>query len=532
MYLSLTVFNERLSDVLCGASLGFCKKIPIHLAKRAVLWYSDISRGGDARVGLYLICPKEITMLPTPKNYAIYPSVIPADREVELIIAPTEKAFLLIEGEEYDIGITSVNADEPNYHKSETCRYLKATAHDGVLRFTYTFPGEMEHLVFLSHGETKMQEFNVYSLKEDLYRLRPLRGDFHSHSYRSDGKRDPAALAGHFREQGYDFFALTDHNRYYPGREIDETYAGVKMGLTRVFGEEVHAPGSVVHIVHVGGKSSVADLYVHDREGYEAAIADYMTKVPAHVPEEFRLRYACCMWVTDRIHEAEGLAIFAHPYWAPGGSRMYNVTDEYAKLLLESGMFDAYELVGGMGQVGINRSIALWADLRVEGLKISVVGSSDVHGLEKAATFPYLFTICFAEENENGSIIEAVKNGRSVAVEMTNDEYARHYRCYGSLRLVSYAQFLLRTYFPAMARIEQGEGVAMRAYAVGEAEAQLIELQAQLADNFRQRFFGQMPPALPTPAMLAFEDKWRAVHLNGPVSKGSLVYTDKVNRQI
>ena len=471
-------------------------------------------------------------MLPTPKNYAIYPSVIPADREVELIIAPTEKAFLLIEGEEYDIGITSVNADEPNYHKSETCRYLKATAHDGVLRFTYTFPGEMEHLVFLSHGETKMQEFNVYSLKEDLYRLRPLRGDFHSHSYRSDGKRDPAALAGHFREQGYDFFALTDHNRYYPGREIDETYAGVKMGLTRVFGEEVHAPGSVVHIVHVGGKSSVADLYVHDREGYEAAIADYMTKVPAHVPEEFRLRYACCMWVTDRIHEAEGLAIFAHPYWAPGGSRMYNVTDEYAKLLLESGMFDAYELVGGMGQVGINRSIALWADLRVEGLKISVVGSSDVHGLEKAATFPYLFTICFAEENENGSIIEAVKNGRSVAVEMTNDEYARHYRCYGSLRLVSYAQFLLRTYFPAMARIEQGEGVAMRAYAVGEAEAQLIELQAQLADNFRQRFFGQMPPALPTPAMLAFEDKWRAVHLNGPVSKGSLVYTDKVNRQI
>jgi hypothetical protein len=46
------------------------------------------------------------------------------------------------------------------------------------------------------------------------------------------------------------------------------------------------------------------------------------------------------------------------------------------------------------------------------------------------------------------------------------------------------------------------------------------------------RFFGQMPPALPTPAMLAFEDKWRAVQLSGPVSKGSLVYTDKVNRQI
>ena len=235
-------------------------------------------------------------MLPTPKNYAVYPSVVLADQATDMIIVPCEKAFLFVEGEEYELGITSVNGDEPNYHKSATRTYLKAIAHDGVLRFTYTFPGEMEHLIFLSYGEKKLQEFNIFSLKEDLFRLRPLRGDFHSHSYRSDGKRDPAALAGHFREQGYDFFALIDHNRYYPGGEIDETYAGVKMGLTRVFGEEVHAPGSVIHIVHVGGKSSVADLYVHDREGYEAAIADYMTKVPAHVPEDFRLRYACSIY--------------------------------------------------------------------------------------------------------------------------------------------------------------------------------------------------------------------------------------------
>lgn len=471
-------------------------------------------------------------MLPTPKNYTIYPSVIPADREVELIIAPTEKAFTFVEDAEYVIGVTHMGGDEPNYHKSETRKYFKVTAHDGVIRFRYTFPDEMEHLILLIRDEKVVQEFNIFSLYEDLYALRPMRGDFHSHSFRSDGKRDPAALAGHFREQGYDFFALTDHNRFYPGSEIDETYANVKMGLTRVRGEEIHAPGSVIHIVHAGGKSSVADLYVHDREGYEAAIADYMTKVPANVPEAFRERYACCMWATDRIHDAGGLAIFPHPYWMPGASRMVNVTTDYAKLLLRSGMFDAYELVGGMGQEGVNRSIALWADLRAEGLKISVVGSSDVHGLEKAYTFPHFFTVCFARENEHESILDAVKNGMSVAVEATGDEYARQYRCYGSLRLVTYAQFLLRTYFPAVARIEQGEGVAMRAYAMGEADAQLIELQAKLADNFRQRFFGLMPPALPTPAMLAFEDKWRAVQLNGPVTKGSLVYTDKVNRQI
>ena len=48
-------------------------------------------------------------MLPTPKNYAIYPAIIPADKPTEMIIVPCEKAFLLFEGEEYDIGITSIN---------------------------------------------------------------------------------------------------------------------------------------------------------------------------------------------------------------------------------------------------------------------------------------------------------------------------------------------------------------------------------------------------------------------------------------
>ena len=260
-------------------------------------------------------------------------------------------------------------------------------AKDGVIRFLYTYEEEGQYLFFLSREETRLAELFVYALEEDLYDLTPLKGDFHSHSVRSDGKRDPAALAGHYREQGYDFFALTDHNRYYPGDEVDEAYAGVKLGISRVLGEEVHAPDSNVHIVHVGGKSSVADLYFHHQKEYAAEIAEYEERVPADIPEMYRYRYARAMWATDRIHEAGGLAIFAHPYWQPKKVRMHNVREQLAIRLLTSGMFDVYELVGAMSQVGINRSINLWADLRAEGLKISIVGSSDVHNLEKSATF-------------------------------------------------------------------------------------------------------------------------------------------------
>jgi len=471
-------------------------------------------------------------MLPAPKNYAIWPSVIPADEVSEMVIAPCEKAFLLTEGEEYTVTVISVNDDEVSYY-TPTCQHrLSARAHDGVLRFSYAFPGEQEHLIILEQGERKLQEMVVFSLYEDLYRLRPMKGDLHGHSYRSDGKRDPAALAGHYREQGYDFFALTDHNRCYPGGEVDETYRNVKSGLTHVAGEEIHAPGSVIHIVHVGGEKSVADLYVHGREDFEREAAEYEGRVPAEIPVKYRERYAKAMWATDKIHEAGGIAIFPHPFWRPGKSRVYNVCDELARLLLTSGMFDAYELLGGMGQSGNNRSVALWADLRAEGLKIPVVGSSDVHGLEKSPTFPHVFTVCFAEDAGEESIIAAVRAGNCVAVEATGDEYARQYRCYGSLRLVTYAQYLLAHYFPEQYRRCQGEGSAMRAYAMGEAPAGLIELSARQSEDYRLRFFGRMAPALPSAQIREFEDRWRKVHLDGPLTKGSGLDAPPVTRQI
>lgn len=471
-------------------------------------------------------------MLPTPVNYAIFPGVIPADVPSEMTIVPAERAFLFPDGAEYTLTLIPVHEDEPDYYAPSVYQTQTASARDGVLRFTHTFAGEQEHLILLSQGEKKLQEFTVYSLREDLYSLLPLKGDLHAHSCRSDGKRDPAALAGHFREQGYDFFALTDHNRYYPSGEIDEVFAGVAMGLTCVIGEEVHTPDSVVHIVHVGGSTGVADRYVHDREGYEGEVAGYMDKVPAAIPAQYRERYAQAMWATDRIHEAGGLAIFPHPYWRPGKSRMVNVCDELSRILLTSGMFDAYELVGGMGQPGINCSVALWGDLRAEELRIPAVGSSDVHGIEKSATFPHSFTICFAEENENGAICGAVKAGMCVAVEATGDEYARHYRAYGSLRLVRYAQFLLQQYFPKMQRIAQGEGVAMRAYAMGEADAALIEGQAAQAVNFRLRFFGRKEPLLPSAAIRDFEARWREVQLAGPLTKGGRITAPPITRQI
>ena len=470
-------------------------------------------------------------MLPTKEIYSIYPSVVPANKEVEMTIAPLERAFALFDDAEYSIAVASINSDDLNDYYTSALKLESCKAQNGVIRFTYRFEGEQEHFVALYKGENAVCRFYVYSLYEDLYATIPIKADFHSHSYRSDGQRDPAALAGFYREQGYDCFALTDHNRYYPGGEIDEVYAGVDTGLLRVRGEELHTPTSPVHIVHVGGDRSVCDRYFKTPEKYNAEIAKYEKKVPANIPEKYAYRYARAMWATDKIHEAGGLAIFPHPYWRPK-NLVYNECDEFASILLKSGMFDAYELVGGMEQIGINRSVNLWSELRAEGLDISVVGSSDVHKIENSIYFPFCFTVLFSKADSEEAVLEAIKSGKSVAIEANgSDEYARQFRVYGKLRYASYAQFLLTHFFPKYERYCEGVGVSMRAYAMGDAPRELVELNQALAQKFRMRYFGREEALCPSAEILSFENKWREVQLEGPQNKGSNIYGPQ-NRQI
>ena len=471
-------------------------------------------------------------MLPELEKYSIYPSVVPANEHAEMIIAPMERAFLLFEGEKYDITVISSDSDEPSYKNPTSFKSLSAVASNGILKFSFTFESEQEHLVLLNKGGKKLWEFKVYSLLPDLYGKLALKGDLHGHSYRSDGACDPSALAGHDREQGYDFFTLSDHNRAYPGDEIDEVYRGVDIDLVRIYGEEVHSPGSSVHIVRVGGNGSVAERYVHNREEYEREIEEYVVRVPDFVPEVYKIRYAKAMWASDNIRGRGGLAIFPHPFWMPSESRTNNVTGELARIFIKSGMFDAYELLGAMSSDNINRSVAMWSDLRAEGIKIPVVGSSDVHVIDKNRDFPNKFTICFAEHHDSDSILQAVRRGLCVAVEALGQGYDRQYRAYGEYRLVSYAQFLLNNYFPKLCRIAEGQGIAMRRYCMGDAPAALVSLHAEQVRVFRLRYFGRLAPALPSEDVIAFENKAREIHLGGPKTKGSIIDIAETTLQI
>ena len=82
------------------------------------------------------------------------------------------------------------------------------------------------------------------------------RGNLHTHSTRSDGHLEPAETVAWYRDNGYDFVALTDHfvRRY--GHPITDTRSLRGGGFTTLIGAELHAPrtqvGNLWHLVAAG----------------------------------------------------------------------------------------------------------------------------------------------------------------------------------------------------------------------------------------------------------------------------------------
>jgi len=82
------------------------------------------------------------------------------------------------------------------------------------------------------------------------------RGNIHCHSTGSDGTLDPEEVVAAYRNQGYDFLAITDHFWQYDGKGVTDTRFLRTPDFTTLLGAELHGPGQVNgalwHIVALG----------------------------------------------------------------------------------------------------------------------------------------------------------------------------------------------------------------------------------------------------------------------------------------
>lgn len=360
---------------------------------------------------------------------------------------------------------------------------------DGSLEVKAHFYDEQQHFIYVERKDgTPIRDFSVYSLKPDLYKLRPFKGDFHIHSNKSDGQDAPEYIPARYREEGFDFIALTDHHKYEPSLQAMSYWEKYKTGLKLYPGEEVHPPDCPVHMVNFGGSFSINEIFRENEKLFRSEVEKRIPGLGEVTSGVDPFAVAATEWVFDKIREGGGLAVFCHPYWEVRGMNVISgaLVDEVFKRR----KFDAFEMLGGFWRHQTDSNLYQIIRTYEEWMKnapFPVVGLSDSHGTDRDGLFGWYYTLVFAKSDKLADLVEAVRAGNSLAVEALESE---RMHCHGSYRLVRYGQFLLREYFPRHQSICRTEGEIMMDILGGEGDlAGTLSLLGKRPAEFRKRAF-------------------------------------------
>ena len=355
----------------------------------------------------------------------------------------------------------------------------------GIVSFEFTPEGEGEYAFELrrkkevGYGDV-FCEFGLYALDQDLFRLRPWRGDFHVHSNSSEcgsALDDPKFVTATARLKGLDFMALTDHMQQEPSRAVAAYWREAGAGLQVFPGEEVHVLKnpvptryrknefySPIHIVSVGADDGIVKFQNDRFAEFDADVTARADKLGASIPPVLRRMMAASDWIFDKIHEFHGFGIFCHPFWKPLGR--YNLPAPVRDYMLAQRKFDAVEVFGLVTDAhrsalrdGNQMAQAWWQEACVaRGGMIPVVGTTDSH--LSSVMLGRQYTIVWSADCGVESVCNAIRAGRSVAVM---DHPEENLQICGSLRLMKYTQFLIREFYPEQQALCELDGRSMLA---------------------------------------------------------------------
>lgn len=441
-------------------------------------------------------------------DYAVYPSIVPADKETTVTIHPLGENTRFVPGVSYTVEMRGVESFCNNYAHLPV-EWVNVTPNEeGDLVFSHHFAGEQRHALKLirpqedldatpyreithrgKFHENKEALLYVYSLNEDLYGMRGYKGEVHCHTYESDGVQDVCHTVGNYRSAGYDFLAITDHYITMGAEKAKRLFEPVPVDMTLMVGEECHVPTEQIHAVHIGGEGSVNAYY---RENPDKATAE-METIKAeltHLPEQIdKTDYAWRVWIARKTNELGGLSILAHPHWIWYDT--YFMASAITQQLLKDGVYDALDITDQEADT----TYALWAEMQAQGYRIPVVGCTDSHYTD--ANNPHRpagnkggYTLAFAPDRSEQSLMDAIRDGRSVAVNSSGDPE----RVQGPYRYVKFARFLLDNFYPVYRRLCHGQGVVLAEYPADGSPAPekdtLLALLNQRSEEFARMFYG------------------------------------------
>ncbi|MEO0861850.1 MAG: CehA/McbA family metallohydrolase [Pseudomonadota bacterium] len=215
------------------------------------------------------------------------------------------------------------------------------------------------------------------------------RGNLHTHSNRSDGVLTPEEVCRRYRDEGYDFIALTDHFIGLYDYPIVDTVPFRTEHFTTILGAEVHSGamenGELWHILAVGLPLDFAPSntpHFSPVDGMETG------------PELAR-----------RCRDAGAFVAIAHPEW--GGLSLADARSLQAA--------HAVEVYNHGCQVGADRAEGFWHLDRLleDGRKLTLCATDDAHFSEPDHFGGW--TMVKAETNTPEALLAALKAGQMYA---------------------------------------------------------------------------------------------------------------------
>lgn len=373
----------------------------------------------------------------------------------------------------------------PDYWSHHADRYpwvALTPCGDGLFCADFDFAEEQRYCVKCKVGEEISWSYYLYAVDPDLAALRPYKGDTHLHTCRSDGKGEPFEVACNYRAAGYDFIAVTDHGRYYPSDELQAEMGILTDRFYVMHGEEVHPKGgSYFHVVSLNANRHVSAVFEENPDYVKAQIERIVAQEDfSALPDPYAAAYR--IFIAEEIRRAGGFAVLAHPFWET--DQEYNYQPVECRYHIKNGHFDALELFGGNDGTGNGNNLLelVYHELRAEGCRIPIVGSSDAHTTVNCGDYDHFskqFSLIFATGYDD--LLTAVSEGRSVAVRRESD---KHFRCVGDFRYAKYARFLMAEYYPYYATLCSAHAEALSAH----DEAALAATEKAI-EAWQERFY-------------------------------------------
>jgi len=196
-----------------------------------------------------------------------------------------------------------------------------------------------------------------------------LRGNLHTHTTLSDGPLDPQPTVDAYAEKGYDFLAVTDHDKLAEIGGLDPR------GMTLIPGNEITADGP--HLLHLNAGQLLAPN--PDRQT-----------------------------VVDEINRGGGLSVFCHPSW----EATFNHCPQ--EKLEQYQNYTGIEIFNGVTvwAEGNPYAVDRWDRLLSQGRQVWGFANDDPHFVEG---FGVGWNVVQTSDRSPGAILEALRRGRFYA---------------------------------------------------------------------------------------------------------------------